>query len=495
MAAGGPYSIRRVRAQAPALPGLFGAGDPVMTLRPSVAALRRCVGRIGRGPASTTPEETDTAFADPDAIGWAYQFYQEEAKAVAFASFKAGKKADSRATIAAATQLFTEPYMVKWLLQNSLGRSYHEIYPDSALPTSWEYYIRRSTDSTDNTDSMNSMDSTSEKIGAIGAIRGSIQSLESLTVLDPCVGSGHFLREAFDLLAAMYRERHPDWEARQVVETILRHHLHGIDIDPHAVQLAALTLYLRALELLRDEARARRRPMPRWTPAQINLATTPSGLDDTALERHLARHPEDRPLRPLLERIFASLGQAELLGSLLRPGAEIDAAIAEALRPRQTGLFDGTTDSTDSTDSEQIGASDIRAIRVIRGSDPAALKQLVLNQVAQSFHDEATSPDPADALFGREAERGVRLLQLLDRKYAVVVTNPPYMGSKNMPDTLKKYVEAHYKPGKRDLYAAFILRCLSLCLSSGRVAMVTQQSWMFLRSFADLRAVPDERLS
>ena len=510
--------------QAHALPGLFGAGDPVMTLRPSVAVLRRCVERIGRGPASTTPEETDTAFADPDAIGWAYQFYQEEAKAAAFASFKAGKKADSRATIAAATQLFTEPYMVKWLLQNSLGRSYHEIYPDSALPTSWEYYIRRSTDSTDNTDSMNSMDSTSEKIGAIGAIRGSIQSLESLTVLDPCVGSGHFLREAFDLLAAMYRERHPDWEARQVVETILRHHLHGIDIDPHAVQLAALTLYLRALELLRDEARARRRPMPRWTPAQINLATTPSGLDDTALERHLARHPEDRPLRPLLERIFASLGQAELLGSLLRPGAEIDAAIAEALRPQQTGLFDGTTDSTDSTDSEQIGASDIRAvrgirgsdgttdstdstdseqigasdiraIRVIRGSDPAALKQLVLNQVAQSFHDEATSPDPADALFGREAERGVRLLQLLDRKYAVVVTNPPYMGSKNMPDTLKKYVEVHYKPGKRDLYAAFILRCLSLCLSSGRVAMVTQQSWMFLRSFADLRAVPDERLA
>ncbi|MEI7646040.1 MAG: N-6 DNA methylase [Chloroflexales bacterium] len=118
-----------------------------------------------------------------------------------------------------------------------------------------------------------------------------------------------------------------------------------------------------------------------------------------------------------------------------------------------------------------------------------------MNQVAQSFHDEAASTDPADALFGREAERGVRLLQILDRKYAVVMTNPPYMGSKNMPDLLKRYVEQHYRPGKRDLYAAFILRCLELCLPGGRVAMVTQQSWMFLRSFAELRAVPDERLA
>ncbi len=118
-----------------------------------------------------------------------------------------------------------------------------------------------------------------------------------------------------------------------------------------------------------------------------------------------------------------------------------------------------------------------------------------MNQVAQSFHDEAASTDPADALFGREAERGVRLLQILDRKYAVVVTNPPYMGSKNMPDLLKRYVEQHYRPGKRDLYAAFILRCLELCLPGGRVAMVTQQNWMFLRSFAELRAVPDERLA
>src|SRR6266508_2576147 len=304
---GGWYAVLEsaCAAQADALPGLFGAGDPVLTLRPSITALRRCIERIGKGSSSATVEETDKAFAGPDAIGWAYQFYQEEAKAAAFASFKAGKKADSRAIIAAATQLFTEPYMVKWLLQNSLGRSYHEIYPQNALPTDWDYYIRPSDE---------------RPLGTPAQIAS---SLEMLTVLDPCVGSGHFLREAFDLLAAMYREQHPDWDAQRTVETILRRHLHGIDIDPRAVQLAALTLYMRALELLRDEARARRRPMPRWTPPQINLATTPGmALTPVAnatpplptwergpggegpLDRHLARHPEDRPLRPVLERTF-----------------------------------------------------------------------------------------------------------------------------------------------------------------------------------------------
>ena len=458
-------------AQANALPGLFGAGDPVLTLRPSIPALRRCVERIGKGPAAAGVAETDKAFADPDAIGWAYQFYQEEAKAAAFASFKAGKKADARATIAAATQLFTEPYMVKWLLQNSLGRSYHEIYPQSVLPAQWEYYIRAD-DRRPTTD-----DQTNDaEMSSIGGQWSVVGGLEGLTVMDPCVGSGHFLREAFDMLAAMYREQHADWEAQHIVETILRRHLHGVDIDPRAVQLAALTLYMRALELLRDEARARRRPMPRWVPQQINLATTPSGLDAAMLERHLVRHPEDRPLRPVLERIFEALSQADILGSLLRPGAEIDAAVAKVQAPRTRDMFAANDDA---------GA--------IAQHDPTELKRLVLDRIATAFRAEAGSADPADALFGREAERGVRLLQLLDSKYAVVVTNPPYMGSGNMSAPLRKYVEQNYKSGKRDLYAAFILRCLNLCLKGGRVAMVTQQSWMFLSSFADLRAMPKER--
>ena len=129
-------------------------------------------------------------------------------------------------------------------------------------------------------------------------------------------------------------------------------------------------------------------------------------------------------------------------------------------------------------------------------TNPDELENVLLDRVAAGFALDARGIDDAGAmLFGQAAERGVRLLQLLDKQYAVVVTNPPYMGSKNMDTMMLKYVERHFSSGKRDLYAAFILRNIDFTVAGGRVAMVTQQSWMFLSSFADLRAVPEDELS
>lgn len=449
-------------AQAPALPGLFALNDPATALRPSRPALIRCMTLVGGTMAGFTLAESDAAFTDPDAIGWAYQFYQEESKAEIYAKLSRGGKVSTRSEIAAATQLFTEPYMVKWLLQNSLGRSYHEIYPDSTLPAAWEYYIKP--DRLDTSTTFN---------------------FASLTVLDPCMGSGHFLREAFDMLVAMYREQFSTLSATEIADRVLSHHLYGVDIDPRAAQLSALTLYLRAWELIRDERRKERKPGPgTYTPPAMNLATTPTSLTEGALQRHLRRHPQDMPLKPLLEGIFAGLEQADILGSLLRPKEYLDSAIAELQRPHTMRL-----------DFDPSEAELRRTITEMANRDPAGLRQMLLDRIADTFKAEAGNADDVSAaLFGREAERGVRLLQLLDRQYAVVVTNPPYMGSKNMDTLLKKYVEKYYSLGKRDLYAAFILRCLELCRPDGRVAMVTMQSWMFLRSFAELRAIPEEKL-
>lgn len=452
-------------AQAVSLPGLFDLSDPSVALRPSTAALLRCVALIGGAPAGFTLEEAGAAFADPDAIGWAYQFYQEAAKARVYEKLGSGGKAATRAEIAAATQLFTEPYMVQWLLQNSLGRSYHEAYPDSKLPESWTYYIRQRPEGQTAPESP--------------------RPLEALDLIDPCCGSGHFLREAFDMFAAMYRERHPELSAAEVADRILERHLHGIDIDPRAAQLAALTLYLRAWELVRDERRAQRQPgASSYRPVAMNIATTPSGLNAGALQRHLRRHPQDRLLKPLLEGVFAALEQADILGSLLRPAEHIEAAMKALQQPHTIPM-----------DFDADDAALRRTITTMARHDPAELKRMLLDRVAQSFAAESGNTDDVAAqLFGREAERGVRLLQLLDRKYAVVVTNPPYLGSRNMNEALRKYVERHYTAGKRDLYSAFILRAIELIRPAGRGAMVTQQSWMFLRSFADLRAVAEDKL-
>ena len=352
--------------------------------------------------------------------------------------------------------------MVKWLLQNSLVRSYHEIYPDSTLPAIWEYYVKP-----DRLDTSTTF------------------TFASLTLLDPCMGSGHFLREAFDMFVAMYREQFHTLSATEIADRILSHHLYGIDIDPRAAQLSALTLYLRAWELVRDERRKERKPGPgTYTPPAMNLATTPTSLTEGALQRHLRRHPQDMPMKPLLEGIFAGLEQADILGSLLRPKEYLDHAIAELQRPHTIRI-----------DFDPAEAELRHTITEMANRDPAGLRQMLLERIADSFKAEAGNTDDVSAaLFGREAEQGVRLLQLLDRSYAVVVTNPPYMGSKNMETLLKKYVEKYYPAGKRDLYAAFILRCLELCRPDGRVAMVTMQSWMFLRSFAELRVMPEAKL-
>lgn len=444
-------------AQATALPGLFDPRDPLVALRPSTSGLLRCVAVIGGAPAGFTQDEADAAFADPDAIGWAYQFYQEPAKAHVYAKLGSGGKAASRAEIAAATQLFTEPYMVQWLLQNSLGRAYHEAYPDSALPATWDYYIRQRPEGQTAPESP--------------------RPLAALDLLDPCCGSGHFLRAAFDLFVAMYREQQPDLPAAMIADRILRDHLFGIDLDPRAAQLAALTLYLRAWELVRAERRQRRQPGPgSYQPPVLNVATTPSGLSAGMIERHLRRHPQDRALRPLLEGIFTALEQADILGALLRPSEHIDAAIKAIQQPHTVPLeFDA--------DDAALG----RMITQMARHDPTELKRLLLERVAGSFAAEAGDDDVAAALFGREAERGVRLLQVLDRRYSIVTTNPPYMGSKNMDPPLKKYVERHYSAGKRDLYAAFILRCLGLCRREGRVAMITLHTFLTATSFMGLR--------
>jgi hypothetical protein len=294
------------------------------------------------------------------------------------------------------------------------------------------------------------------------------------------------------MLFAMVKEQRPHMDAHAIAGRILSHHLHGIDIDPRAAQLAAVTLILRAWEVVAQGQPGMQVPMrvpihytaPAYTPPALNLATTPAHLDAGALERHLRRYPEDEVYRPILQGVFAALEQAPILGSLLKPEEHLDAAIEAFRKQRHGGQMGLLGDERANRLLEELGRH-----------DPDELKRLLLERVGRSFAREANESDVGAQLLGRAASEGVHLLQLLDRHYAVVATNPPYMGSGNMNEPLRKYVEKHYKAGKRDLFGPFILRCLELTRYSGRVAMVTQQSWLFQKSFTDLRSVPDERLA
>lgn len=420
------------------LPDTFALDDTSDTLYPGSAALILCCELIGGTQPllpGLTREELDATFADPDVIGWAYQAYQATARAEINAKCRNGGKVVSRAELVAKTQLFTEPYMVQWLLQNSLGRSYAEAYPQSTIPASWPYYVQPEPTNT-----------APERVFL----------LEELTLLDPCMGCGHFLRAAFDLFVTLYREQYPEMKAGEIAEHILSRHLFGIDLDPRAAQISILTLYLRAWELNTSEysnTMSALYPLP-----EMHLTTVPASLAPGSLQRHLQRYPQDSMYALHLEQFFEGLEQIDILGSLLRVRDYLEQTITSS-------AHDGTALSLEER------------------------RQLLLERIAASCcAEELATSSPRSA-------HSANLLHMLARRYALIATNPPYLDSRDMDVSLRKYIATHYPAGKRDLYAAFLLRCFDLCQSQGRVAAITMQSWMFNRSFAELRALPAEKMA
>jgi SAM-dependent methyltransferase len=440
------------------LPLLFDPRAPEVALRPSVAALNRGIALLS-GTLAVKGQEaaTDEVFTAPDALGWAYQYWNTEEKDRVFEKVrtKKGSKIEG-AEIVPATCIYTEPYMVKFLVQNSLGAMWMGMYPDSRLCEGWEYYVR---------------DADRAPV--------SKKPVSEITFLDPACGSGHFLIEAFDLFYAMYVEEGALTDPAQICASILERNLYGIDIDERAVQIAALALVMKAKE-----------KAPAFVPRRVNLVATnirlPAGKEH--LEAFLAKHSDDAPLEPALLAIFEGLAHADEIGSLL----QIEEPVEKELRALKA------TYETAGSPAEQK-ALWVEYQKPVQGKLPIGVesygewKERALGRIREHFDAEARGGDIGEVFFGEAASKGLSLVGLLARRYDVVAANPPYMGSKNMGPTLKKHVEKHLAAGKRDLYAAFILRCLTLAAPGGRVAMVTQQSWMFLRSFADLRALDDAK--
>jgi hypothetical protein len=421
---------------------LFDPKAPEVALRPSVVGLKRCVALLSGTLAAKGQEAaTDDVFTAPDALGWAYQYWNTEEKDRVFEKVRTKKGAKIEgAEIVPATCIYTEPYMVKFLVQNSLGAMWMGMNPDSALCDGWEYYVR-----------------DADRAPA------SKKAVSDITFLDPACGSGHFLIEAFELFYAMYLEEGAITEPARICAAILERNLHGIDIDERAAQIAALALVMKAKE-----------KAPDFVPRQVNLVSTnirlPAGKEH--LERFLRKHPEDAPLKPALLAIFEGLAHADDLGSLLQIEDPVDRELRD-LRDQQLAR------------ERKAGAGTLFGPR--KDEEWTAWKRDVIRRLREHFSSEAQETDLATAFFGEAAGKGLSLVDLLARRYDVVVANPPYMGSRNMGPVLKRHVGRHFPAGKRDLYASFLLCCLSLKSPSGMVGMVTQRGWLTQKHFTALR--------
>ncbi|MGB4235452.1 MAG: BREX-1 system adenine-specific DNA-methyltransferase PglX [Methanoregulaceae archaeon] len=444
------------------LPDLFNPVSPAVKLRPSVVALKHCIGLLSGALPANGGVATEEVFTAPDAFGWAYQYWNLEEKDRVFEMVrtKKGAKIEGK-DIIPATCIYTEDYMVKFLVQNSLGATWMMMHPESKLSASWEYYVK------------DADRAPNEK-----------KPISEVTFLDPACGSGHFLIEAFDLFYQMYTEEGKIREPSAICSSILNNNLFGIDIDERAVQITKAVLWMKAAEKVFETTQSQLSGKTLKSFQDHIIATNirlPKSKDQ--LEVFLKKHPDDTLLKPALLTVLEGLQNVHELGSLV----QIEEPVEKELRALKEKLGGQTTFTGTLTGQITFRGG-------ARDTDWAQWRRDVISRLKSHFQEEAQKASPSEAFFSHSAVKGLALFDLLSQRYDVVSANPPYMGSKNMGPWLKRYVEAHYPEGKRDLYAAFIIRNLQLSEKNARVAMVTQQSWMFLRSYSNLRMVDEENL-
>ncbi len=476
------------------LPGVFGSAGVADLVPIPAGTLRHVVEELDKS-------ELSECWRDDMTLGWVYQYWNDPQREALDAKIAGGGKIEPH-EIASKTQMFTERYMVDWLLQNSLGPmwlamcSKHgwvpEVESDGTLQRLEERRVawreKREAGEVELTELM-PLETGAERRWAYyvpqpipdDAVETAPQSVRGLKVLDPAVGSGHFLVVAMDLLVALYREeaRHRGeagetaWGDAAIVERIVAENLYGIDLDRRAVQIAAAALWLKGQQI----APGCRPERMNLVASDLRLASLPDG--DSALVE-LRREVERETGIPgtLTDTIVHALRGADHLGSLLK----VDAALERALIEHEGEI--GTVVAEQGNLLREGGGFAPKQRRLAIGRDEA--RGLVLKRLEGFLARRTSGDDLGLRLRGEQLAAGVRFVRLVrEGGYDLVVANPPYQGTSKM--AASGYVEKTYPLGKADLYAAFLLRGLELVREGGTSAMLTMRNWMFIKQFSGLR--------
>ena len=478
------------------LPGLFGSAGIGDLIPIPPATLRHAVEELNK-------DELDSCWADDMTLGWVYQYWNDPERERLDDKIKDGGKIEPH-EIASKTQMFTERYMVDWMLQNSLGLMWFtlckkngwapEVQTNGTLQRLEERRIewraKRAAGEVNLTELM-PLETEEERRWAYflpgqeipdEVVELAPDSVRKWKILDPAVGSGHFLVVALGLLLALFQEeaRHrglhdtAEWSDRTIVEYLLAHTLHGIDIDPRAVQIAAASLWLKGKSLC-----------PEIEPEQLNLvapnlrlADLPD-IDPALVELRSEIKAETGIDGEFTSQILEALRGADHLGSLLKIDQAVDSAIDQqerklkAQRPKVQQV-----QLTLSGEAPPVQADMDFSLVEARADLQELLEQFL------SRHSSAN--DLGLRLHGEQLAAGVRFVRLLkEGSYHLVIANPPYQGvSKTSPLT---YLDTAYPEGKLNLYSCFMLRGLQLTIKAGLLCMVTPRDWCTLAQFNGLR--------
>ena len=346
-------------------------------------------------------------------IGWMYQYYNTELKDNTFALMKKNIKI-TKERIPSATQLFTPDWIVRYMVENSVGRIWLYGHPDNDLKSSWKYYL-------------DEVEQESEVQQQLYLIRKEYlnKNPEDITIIDPCMGSGHILVYAFDILMQIYESYGYSKEDAAIL--IVEKNLYGLDIDDRAYQLAYFAVMMKVRQYNNTALTANININIYSIPETINIEYNQLLDYNTSLD-----NLEKTVALDDLKKLLNQFKQGKNIGSLMK----IDCVNFDYMNSYLKG-------------------------RTLSVYSNASTHDIIKTMVNVAF--------------------------ILSKKFDVVITNPPYMGSSGMNDYLLKYVKDNYPDSKIDLFGCFIERCLSLLSNNGLLSMVTQHSFMFLSSFEKLR--------
>lgn len=364
-------------------------------------------------------------------IGWLYQYYNTELKDDTFAKLKKNVKI-TKERIPAATQLFTPDWIVRYMVENSVGRIWIE-HLRAVDPTTdeeataerfgWKYYLPEAEQE----------EAVNVKLAEIRTTYKDLKPTD-ITCIDPCMGSGHILIAMFDVLMDIYESA--GYDKREAAFEIVEHNIHGLDIDQRAYQLAYFAVMMKGRGYNRRFLRGRDgKPEPKV------YAITESNEINRKHLKFFGTHLSD------MERNLAVM-QIE-------------------------GLLDTFIDAREYGSILNVDTCDWDVLERF-AEDLGTSGQISFESVGSEGTQESL-------------RKLIRVAKNLGQKYDAVVTNPPYMGSSGMGAKLSKYVKDNYPDSKSDLFAVFIEKCGWMTKKNGYQAMITQHAWMFLSSFEKLR--------
>lgn len=354
-----------------------------------------------------------------EVIGWMYQYYNTEPKDETFALLKKNVKI-TKERIPAATQLFTPDWIVRYMVENSLGRLWVEGHPNEELKSNWKYYLEEAEQE----------DDVRKELEKIREEYKTIKP-EDIKIIDPCMGSGHILVYAFDVLMQIYESC--GYSQREAAKSIIENNLYGLDIDKRAYQLAYFAVLMKARQY-------NRRILNGEIKYNIYVIEESNGINPSQLQyfgQHLSKF-EYNTAKAQMEELLDTLIDAKEYGSIIN----------------------------------------------VYNYNWTLLKDFVSNY---GFKGQI----PIDAIGLEEVQKRLQKLleiaEIMARKYDVVITNPPYMGASGMGSKLSNYIKKNYPNSKSDMFSCCIEKGFKMVTQLGFISMITMESWMFLSSFKKMR--------